>query len=179
MIYTMVHIASIAGFDPTWMIAASTGNVAEIYGLNSGFLRPGRDADVVIIDAPLGATRPDALSTMSNGDPVAIGAVITDGIPRFVGRSRNTPPTTREGRRRPLRGAGHILDVSWLLVEDVTGKLAGIGSAPSRVDPIRTCDTLAQAADLECNRTASSAAAMAFFAAVRACIAATASLPQG
>ena len=27
--------------------------------------------------------------------PVAIGAVITDGIPRFVGCSRNTPPTTR------------------------------------------------------------------------------------
>ena len=81
MIYTMVHIASLAGFDPTWMIAASTGNVAEIYGLNSGFLRPGRDADVVIVDAPLGATKPDALSTMSNGDPVAIGAVITDGIP--------------------------------------------------------------------------------------------------
>ena len=96
MIYTMVNIASLAGFDPTWMIAASTGNVAEIYGLNSGFLRPGRDADVVIIDAPLGATKPDALTTMSNGDPVAIGAVITDGIPRFVGRSRNTPPTTRK-----------------------------------------------------------------------------------
>ena len=81
MIYTMVNIASLAGFDPTWTIAASTGNVAEIYGLNSGFLRPGRDADVVIIDAPLGATKPDALATMSNGDPVAIGAVITDGIP--------------------------------------------------------------------------------------------------
>ncbi len=42
-----------------------------------------------------GATKPDALATMSSGDPVAIGAVITDGIPRFVGRSRNTPPTTR------------------------------------------------------------------------------------
>ena len=69
--------------------------MAEIYGLNSGFLKPGRDADVVIVDAPLGATKPDALSTMSNGDPVAIGAVISDGIPRFVGRSRNTPPTTR------------------------------------------------------------------------------------
>ena len=43
----------------------------------------------------LGATRPDALTAMSNGDPVAIGAVIADGVPRFVGRSRNTPPTTR------------------------------------------------------------------------------------
>ena len=79
MIYTMVNIASLAGFDPTWMIAAATGNVAEIYGLNSGFLKPGRDADVVIVDAPLGATKPTALETMSNGDPVAIGAVITNG----------------------------------------------------------------------------------------------------
>ena len=96
MIYTMVNIASLAGFDPTWTIAAATGNVAEVYGLNSGFLRPGRDADVVIVDAPLGATRASALATMSNGDPVAIGAVISDGIPRFVGRSRNTPPTTRK-----------------------------------------------------------------------------------
>ena len=95
MIYTMVNIASLAGFDPTWTIAAATGNVAEVYGLNSGFLKPGRDADVVIVDAPLGATRASALATMSNGDPVAIGAVISDGIPRFVGRSRNTPPTTR------------------------------------------------------------------------------------
>ena len=96
MIYTMVNIASLAGFDPTWTIAAATGNVAEVYGLNSGFLKPGRDADVVIVDAPLGATRASALATMSNGDPVAIGAVISDGIPRFVGRSRNTPPTTRK-----------------------------------------------------------------------------------
>ena len=32
------------------------------------------------------------------GDIAAIGAVITDGIPRFVGRSRNTPATTRKAR---------------------------------------------------------------------------------
>ena len=32
---------------------------------------------------------------MKNGDMAAIGAVITVGVPRFVGRSRNTPPTTR------------------------------------------------------------------------------------
>ncbi len=95
MIYTMINIASLTDFDPTWMIAAATGNVARVYGLNSGFLEPGRDADVVIVDAPLGATKPTALETMKNGDPVAIGAVITDGVPRFVGRSRNTPPTTR------------------------------------------------------------------------------------
>jgi enamidase len=95
MIYTMIQIASLTDFDPTWMISASTGNVADIYGLNSGYLKAGRDADIVIIDAPLGCTRDTALAAMKNGDPCAIGAVITDGVPRFVGRSRNTPPTTR------------------------------------------------------------------------------------
>ena len=96
MIYTMIHISSMTDFDPTWMIAAATGNVAKIYGLNSGFIRAGRDADLVIVDAPLGGTKGSALEAMKNGDPCAIGAVITDGIPRFVGRSRNTPPTTRK-----------------------------------------------------------------------------------
>ncbi|MCZ6483563.1 MAG: hypothetical protein O6757_10025 [Alphaproteobacteria bacterium] len=33
---------------------------------------------------------------MSNGDIPAIAAVFSDGIPRFVGKSRNTPPPTRK-----------------------------------------------------------------------------------
>jgi enamidase len=96
MIYTMIQIASLTDFDPIEMIAAATGNVAKIYGLNSGFLRAGCDADLVIIDAPLGGTQGTALEAMKNGDPFSIGAVISDGVPRFVGRSRNTPPTTRK-----------------------------------------------------------------------------------
>ena len=40
MIYTMVNIAAFTDFDPTWMIAAATGNVARVYGLNSGFSGP-------------------------------------------------------------------------------------------------------------------------------------------
>ena len=38
---------------------------------------------------------PEGVKARANGDPVAVGAVITDGVPRFVGRSRNTPPTAR------------------------------------------------------------------------------------
>ena len=54
------------------------------------------DADIVLIDAPLGGTKVDALAALKNGDPCAIGAVITAGVPRFVGRSNNTPPPIRE-----------------------------------------------------------------------------------
>jgi enamidase len=49
-----------------------------------------------LIDAPLGGTQVDALGALKNGDPCAIGAVLTAGVPRFVGRSNNTPPPIRE-----------------------------------------------------------------------------------
>jgi enamidase len=74
-----------------WAIAAATGNNATIYRLNNGFLRAGKDADVVILDACVGGTKNNALDALRNGDIAAVGAVVTDGIPRFVGRSRNTP----------------------------------------------------------------------------------------
>lgn len=76
-------------------LSSSRGTNAKIYGLESGFVANGKLADLLIIDAPLGCTKNSALGALANGDPVAIGAVITDGVPRFVGRSRNTPPTTR------------------------------------------------------------------------------------
>lgn len=95
MIYTMSHLASLMGLPPEMAIAAATGNNAAVYGLNSGRLREGADADVVIVDAPLGGTQTTALAALSHGDPFAVAAVITDGVPRFVGRSRNTPATTR------------------------------------------------------------------------------------
>ena len=96
LIYTMTHLAGLGGIDPAWCIAAATGNNAAVYGLDTGLLQPGKAADMVIMDAPLGGTQGTALDAISNGDPVAIGSVISDGVPRFVGRSRNTPPTTRK-----------------------------------------------------------------------------------
>jgi enamidase len=74
-----------------WAIAAATGNNARVYGLNSGFVRVGCDADLVVIDACVGGSKDNALDALRNGDIPAVAAVITDGIPRFVGRSRNTP----------------------------------------------------------------------------------------
>ena len=96
MMYTITHLASLADMPVEWAIAAATGNNAKVYGLNSGFITPGKDADIVVIDACSGGSKDDALSALANGDIAAVSAVITDGVPRFVGRSRNTP----EGIRR-------------------------------------------------------------------------------
>ena len=91
MMYTITHLASLTSMPVEWAIAAATGNNATIYRLNNGFLRTGKDADVVILDACVGGTKNNALDALRNGDIAAVGAVVTDGIPRFVGRSRNTP----------------------------------------------------------------------------------------
>lgn len=98
MLYTIAHLASLAGIPPEHAIAAATGSNARVYGLDSGLLTPGKAADIVLIDAPDGGTQDTALAAIRNGDIAAIGAVVAAGEPRFVGRSRNTPGTTRRAR---------------------------------------------------------------------------------
>jgi enamidase len=98
MLYTIAHLASLTDMPPERFICAATGSNARVYGLDSGILASGKAADVVLIDAPEGGTQATALAAIKHGDIAAIGAVITAGVPRFVGRSRNTPATTRKAR---------------------------------------------------------------------------------
>lgn len=113
MLYTISHLASLADIAPEIAIAAATGSNARVYGLDSGVIAAGKAADLVLIDAPDGGTQDDALAAIRNGDIAAVGAVITAGEPRFVGRSRNTPATTRNVRvaacklARDFSGARH------------------------------------------------------------------------
>src|ERR1700680_1444111 len=98
MMYTITHLASLSDMPVEWAIAAATGNNARVYGLNSGFLRAGCDADVVLLDACQGGSKATALDALRNGDIAAVAAVITDGTPRFVGHSRNTPAPLKKVR---------------------------------------------------------------------------------
>jgi enamidase len=98
MLYTMSHLVSLAGVPPEIAVAMATGNNAKVYRLTAGVIAAGRDADIVLVDACLGGSKNDALSALNNGDIMGVGAVITAGVPRFVGRSRNTPETTRKAR---------------------------------------------------------------------------------
>ena len=113
MLYTIAHLSSLAGIEPEVAIAAATGNNARSFRLDCGFLSAGKAADIVLIDAPDGGTQRDALSAIRNGDIAAVGAVVSAGEPRFVGRSRNTPGTMRAIRvascrlSRDLSGARH------------------------------------------------------------------------
>jgi len=98
MLYTIAHLASLTELPPERFICAATGSNARVYGLDSGLLRPGKAADIALIDAPDGGTQTSALAAIKHGDIAAVGAVIAAGIPRFVGRSRNTPGTSSKAR---------------------------------------------------------------------------------
>ena len=113
MLYTITHLASLGDMPAEMAIAAATGNNAKVYKRNSGFIAAGKDADVVVLDACVGGSKNDALSAITNGDIPAVAAVVTHGVPRFVGRSRNTPAPMKAVRVAQNRvpfdfgGAGH------------------------------------------------------------------------
>jgi enamidase len=98
MLYTIAHCASLTDMPPERFICAASGSNARVYGLDCGYLAVGKAADIVLIDAPDGGTQKTALAAIKHGDIAAIGAVVTAGVPRFVGRSRNTPGTNRKAR---------------------------------------------------------------------------------
>ena len=108
MTYTISHLASLTDMPVEHAIAAATGNNARVYGLNSGLIRVGSDADVLIVDACLGSSKDNALDALRNGDVVSVGSVITDGVPRFVGKSRNTPAPCKH-----IRVAETSLPMNW------------------------------------------------------------------
>lgn len=98
MLYTIAHCASLTDGSPEEFICAATGNNAAVYRLDCGRLEAGKAADIALIDAPDGGTQSTALAAIKHGDIAAIGCVVSGGVPRFVGRSRNTPATTRKVR---------------------------------------------------------------------------------
>lgn len=87
-------LASVGGVRAEEAIAMATGNTARVYKLRRGFIREGYEADLVVMDAPMGSAGGDALGAIQEGDIPGIAAVIVDGEVR-AWVSRNTPPPVR------------------------------------------------------------------------------------
>jgi enamidase len=74
----------------------ATGNPAKVYDkLNRGVIAPGKEADLLIMDAPMGSVGKDALEAFKVGDLPGLSYVIIDGKIN-VTKSRNTPPANRK-----------------------------------------------------------------------------------
>jgi enamidase len=94
MLRVVSWVSALGGLEPELAVAAATGNVASMHGLNTGVLAPGREADLLVVDAPLGSQAEDALGAFAIGDTPAVAIAVIDGTARFA-KSRNTPPPVR------------------------------------------------------------------------------------
>jgi enamidase len=90
----LAHLVSLGGVAPEEAVCMATGNTARVYKLPVGVIAPGRDADVCIVDAPIGSQGRTALEALRVGDLFGVSMILIDGQIK-IGRSRNTPPATR------------------------------------------------------------------------------------
>ena len=94
MLRVVSWVSALGGVEPERAVAAATGNIAAMHGLNVGVLEPGREADLLVVDAPLGSQANDALGAFAIGDTPAVAVAVIDGDVRLA-KSRNTPPPVR------------------------------------------------------------------------------------
>jgi enamidase len=88
-------ISSLTPIRPEEAVCLATGNAARVFGLNRGEITPGKEADLVIMDAPVGSMGENALSALEVGDVPGVSMVLVDGEIKVM-KSRNTPPATRK-----------------------------------------------------------------------------------
>jgi enamidase len=105
----IAHLASLGGLNPEAAICMATGNTARVYKLPVGIIEPGREADLCVVDAPVGSVGKTALEALRAGDLFGISMVLIDGQIK-IGRSRNTPPAARAAevvKGQGPAGGGH------------------------------------------------------------------------
>jgi enamidase len=105
----IAHLASLGDVAAEEAICMATGNTARVYGLPVGVIEAGREADLCVVDAPVGSVGRAALAALAAGDLCGISMVLIDGQIR-IGRSRNTPPAARAAevvKGHGPAGAGH------------------------------------------------------------------------
>ena len=93
--HLMAEIVSLGGLPWQKALASTTGNVADVYGLDAGRLEVGRPADILVIDAPLGSLGDDWVGALEVGDVPGISAGVLGGVLRYT-KSRNTPTARRQ-----------------------------------------------------------------------------------
>jgi enamidase len=90
----IAHLASLSSIKPQEALCMATGNTARVHKLPRGIIAEGLEADLVVMDAPMGSIGKDALAAIEAGDVPAVSMVLVDGD-IVVAKSRNTPPPVR------------------------------------------------------------------------------------
>ncbi len=116
----ITHLASFNQVPAQDAIACATGNTADCFRLNTGKIEVGREADMLIIDAPLDSAAKDALEAIELGDCPGQAMVMVDGqIIALWGK----------GTRRPRKQVTiNGIEYDWKAYEDWA-----LGELPSAV----------------------------------------------
>jgi len=88
-------ISSLCGIPAEVAVCCASGNTQRVFGLRHGTVKVGMEADLQLIDAPMGSAGVDAKRAIELGDIPGIAMVIVDGQIRAF-PSRNTPPPVRQ-----------------------------------------------------------------------------------
>lgn len=92
MLRTLALMTSLGRLSAAEAICLATGNTARAHGIETGFVRPGFPADLLLIGRIRGANGADALDALGSGDLPGISMVLVDGEPLVRVRSQQTPP---------------------------------------------------------------------------------------
>lgn len=92
---TIVQISSVSGIPAEQAIAMATGNTARVFELPTSMVAVGREADLVVIDTPMGSVGTDALKAIEAGDIPGVAMVMVDGEIKAL-KSKHTPPASRQ-----------------------------------------------------------------------------------
>lgn len=88
-------LSSLSPISPEQCLCLCTGNAGRLFGLNRGEIRPGTEADLIVMDAPVGSVGETALAAIEAGDIPGVSMVLVDGEIKAM-KSRNTAPATRQ-----------------------------------------------------------------------------------
>ena len=91
------QISSLSDIEPEIAVCMATGNSARVYELNTGVVAVGKEADLLIMDAPMGSVGTDAMGAIAAGDIPGISMVLINGK-AVVNVSRNTPPAQKKAK---------------------------------------------------------------------------------
>jgi enamidase len=94
ILHTVGLVAAFAEVPPAQAIAIATGNAADAYRLQTGRLEVGREADILLIDAPEASSARDGLEALAIGDTPTISLIMIDGEVVTL-QARNTLPSKR------------------------------------------------------------------------------------
>jgi len=92
MLRTIAIMTSLGGVKPEQAICLATGNTARAHGLDTGFVRAGYPADLVLMGKIRGANGATTLDALGVGDLPGVSMVWVDGELLVRGRSEQTPP---------------------------------------------------------------------------------------